>query len=392
MKTSIRNLNFLESKEKASMLEQFGISVSGLSHSWIYDINELNLDIIQVPLHRGLPDEYVIDQLADTDTHICGKLVPDPKIHDAQFFKTLLHRYKGRIKLWDFGGEPETRSDQPGCRWPGSAKEFVALYKEFWLAAKLADPGNVVGGAGFISPTFNGLFGNEDRFAFAEEMLAEGFGPSADFLSLNIYLWGYSGLRNAAVGIWKFRELVARYGLSKVSLIVSECGVPCAGDPRFLHIIQTPEMQAASLVQCHVLFDLLGIDYSIWYTFKDLSWGIIDQNGFRRPAYLAFKNMIRILKGLPSRVTLKALPSKTVEERWLTDNIYWCVFSKLPDQEVHVVWTDGPVLLREIPGAVKDACDMYGSAINGSQFILDACPKYFSAISGELHSGNFLIG
>src|SRR3972149_4570917 len=88
--------------------------VAGLSHNLIYDINSLNVDIVQVPLHRGMPDEYVIDQLADTDTRICGKLVPDPKIHTPEFFKALFKRDKGRIKLWVFGGEPETGPHQPG--------------------------------------------------------------------------------------------------------------------------------------------------------------------------------------------------------------------------------------------------------------------------------------
>lgn len=374
------------------MLDQFGISVSGLSHNHVYDLSELNVDIIQVPLHRGLPDEYVIDQLADADTQICGKLVPDPKLHDAQFFQKLFKRYRGKIKLWDFGGEPETRPHQLGCRWPGAAKEFVSLHQQFWLEAKLTDPENVVGGAGFISPTFNGFFGNESRFDFVEELFSEGFGPSADFLSINTYVYGYGGLKSYIAGVLKFRELMARYQLQEKPLVVAEGGIPCDGDPKFLHIIQTPERQANILVEFHLICCALGIDYSIWYTFRDTAWGILDAQGVRRPAFLAFKNMIRILKGAKFKGAKKALPNGRVQERWLTDKISWYVLENPHGNEVHVVWMSGGSMLeRRIPREVLGSCDTLGRALPGSVFTLDESPKYFESTPGALHSGNFLV-
>jgi len=102
------------------VIDQFGIDVSSLSHSYLFDLSVLNVDLVQVPLHLGMPDVYILDKVADSDTHVIGKLVPDPKVHDRKFFQGLFKKYKGKIKIWDFGGEPETRPDQPGCRWPGS--------------------------------------------------------------------------------------------------------------------------------------------------------------------------------------------------------------------------------------------------------------------------------
>jgi len=375
------------------MLEQFGISVAGLSHNLIYDINSLNVDIVQVPLHRGMPDEYVIDQLADTDTRICGKLVPDPKIHTPEFFKALFKRYKGRIKLWDFGGEPETRPHQPGCRWPGTAKEFQRLYNVFWNCAKEADPENIVGGGGFISPTFNGLFGNDSRFGFLEELFSEGFGSLADFFSLNVYVYGYGGEKNYIAGILKFRELLARHRCSfGIPLVIAEGGVPCAGDPRFLHIIQTPETQASSLVKFHLTVYSLGVDYSIWYTLRDPAWGIIDGNGTRRSSYLSFQTLVRLCKGAKYQRTMKAFPSVTVTERLLTDYISWHVLRLPNGNDLHIVWmAEGYGLPRYMPSGIIRACDMLGRSLEGSMFMLDEVPKYFEVKAGGLHSGNFLL-
>ena len=374
------------------MLEQFGINVSALSHSCVYDLNALNVDLVQVPIHLGLPDEYVIDMIADTDTHVIGKLVPDPKIHDRKFFQGLFKRYRGRIKIWDFGGEPETRPDQPGCRWTGTAKDFVSLFRQFRDVAKSYDWGNQVGAGGFLAPTFNGLFGNESRFGFLEEIFSEGIGHECDFFSINMYVRGYGGCKNFVAGILMFKEMLARYSQHRKSIVVSETGVPCGGDPKFLHIIQTPERQAISLIETHLACALLGIDYSIWYTYRHLAWGIVNENGTKRPAFAAFQNMIRVLKGCQYKHTLKALPSGSVQERWLTDKISWHVLARPDGKEVHIVYlSGGNSLPRLMPAGISGSCDMYGSALAGNIFMLDAAPKYFAADPGVLHPLNFLV-
>ena len=374
------------------MLDQFGINVAALSHNYVYDLKDLNVDLVQVPLHLGLPDKYVIDMISDTDTHVIGKLVPDPKIHDRAFFRVLCQSYKNCIQIWDFGGEPETRPDQPGCRWPGTAKEFVALFRQFREEAKTADPECLVGAGGFLAPTFNGLFGNDSRFGFLEELFCEGLAADCDYFSINLYVRGYGGCKNFVAGILMFKELLARYGQQSKPIIVSETGVPCGGDPQFLHIIQTPERQAVSLLETHLACYSLGIDYSIWYTYRHPAWGIVDESGTRRPAFAAFKNMIRILKGCQYKHTLKALPSGSVQERWLTDKISWHVLVRPDGKEVHVVYlSGGNSLPRLMPAGISGSCDMYGSALAGNTFMLDAAPKYFAADPSALHPLNFLV-
>jgi hypothetical protein len=375
------------------VIEQFGISVARLAHNFLPDLNDLNVDLIQVPLHLGLPDEYIIDMVADKDTQIIGKLVPDPVRHDRKFFHALCQRYKNRIKIWDFGGEPETRPDQPGCRWPGTAREFAASFRDFWEEAKSANPDCQVGVGGFLAPTFNGLYGNESRFGFLEELFCEGVGYSADYFSLNLYLRGYGGNKNYVAGVLKFKELMARYRQHGKPIVISETGVPSGGDPQYLHIIQTEDRQAVSLVENYMISCSLEVDYTIWYTLRNEAWGIIDGRGRRRPAYNAFQNMIRVLKGTEYCKTVKALPSASVEERWLTDHTHWHVFGCRDGREVHVVWmSGGNRLVRKLPPQATGGCDMYGSDItNKPNFVLDASPKYISAPVGALHSYNFLL-
>lgn len=374
------------------IIEQFGVSVSALSHNWVPQLAELNPDLIQVPLHMGLPDDYVIDMLADHDTRIIGKLVPDPRMHDRKFFAGLAQRYKDRISIWDFGGEPETRPHQPGCRWAGTAAEFVALFREFKEEIKAVNPDAQVGAGGFIAPTFNGLYGNESRFGFLDELFAEGLGRGADYFSLNMYVYGYGGTKNFTAGILMFRELTTRYREHGKLIVVSETGVPAGGDPKFLHIIQTPERQAASLVETHLLCYALGVDYSIWYTFRHPAWGIIDGAGKPRPAFSAFKNLIRVAKGCEYSRTLKALPNAGVDERWMTDKINWHVLTRPDGKELHVVWMSGGLgLARHLVSGILDDCNIYGSSIQGAYFMLDESPKYFLADPGKLHSGNFLV-
>lgn len=374
------------------MIDQFGINVSALSHVYLHDLATLNVDLIQIPLHLGMPDEYIIDMVSDSDTQIVGKLVPDPTVHDRKFFQALFKRYKDRIKIWDFGGEPETRPDQPGCRWPGTSREFVSLFRQFRDVAKAHDWNNQVGAGGFLAPTFNGLFGNESRFGFLEEMFYEGIGHEADFWSINMYIRGYGGCKNFVAGILMFKEMLARYNQHRKPIVVSETGVPCGGDPKFLHIIQIPERQAISLIETHILCYALGIDYTIWYTYRHPAWGIVDENGTRRPSFLAFQNMIRVLKGCEYKCTMKALPSGSVQERWLTDKINWHVLTRPDGKEIHVVWlSSGNSLTRQMPLGIYGSCDIYGSALAGDTFVLDASPKYFAADLGVLHSLNFLV-
>jgi len=347
-------------------------------------------DLVQLPLHIYQPSIDVCKEVVDSGTKLIGKLVLPkntvqvPKNHFADMFK----KYNGLISIWDFGGEPETRPDQAGCRFGGSPKQFVDLMSAFYYTGKEIDPENTIGGCGWITPTFNGLLGNDDRSGFLRECLGYWIGDVLDFVSLNFYVYGYGGTKNIFVGMGKVNELLATWEVSK-PIVVSEFGVPCSGDPAFYHIIQTPERQAVSLLEQNILFNSMGIDYSIWFALQYEGWGLVAESGEKRPSYHVMQTMMRMLKGSIYQKQIKALPSRSVEERWITDKVQWHVFNK-GAQDVHVVWlTGGYSLVRKAPpGAIF--YNMYGEELL-NEVLVDTYPKYMVTDAGQVGQKDFMM-
>lgn len=375
-------------------VDQFGVAVAGVLKKFKDQISDLDPDLVQIPLHLNSPSPEDCAAVIDTDTTLIGKFILPVGAENVPnaVFREVFEKYQGIIQIWDFGGEPETRPDQPGCRFSGDEKEFVHQVQTFYEMGKKIDPENVVGGCGWLTPTFNGSFGNEDRSQFFRNCFALGIGDSLDFISLNFYIYGYGGTRNILAGIAKVNGILAGYHVEK-PIVVAECGVPCDGDPRFLHIIQTPERQATSLVKQHILFNSVGIDYAIWFALKHVGWGLLDTRGNPRPSYYAMRTIKDFLKGATFQKQLKAYPSRSVEERWCTDKINWFVFAR-DGKEVHVIWTsEGLEMGREFPFKDVSVFDMIGQPIDVSQrsIRLTDSPLYFIADPGELHSYNFLL-
>jgi len=375
-------------------VDQFGVAVAGVLTKFKDHIFDLDPDLVQLPLHLNSPSPEDCAAVIDSDTRLIGKFILPVGVNNVPHaaFKEVLEKYRGLIRIWDFGGEPETRPDQPGCRFSGDEEEFVRQVRTFYEMGKKIDPENVIGGCGWITPTFNGSFGNEDRSQFFENCFALGIGQVLDFISLNFYTYGYGGTKNILQGISKVNEILAWYRVEK-PVVVAECGVPCTGDPKFLHIIQTPERQAISLVKQHVLFNSVGIDYAIWFALKHLGWGLLDTRGKPRPSYYAMRTIKDFLKGAIFKTQMKAYPSRTVEERWCTDKINWFVFER-DDKEIHVIWTTERLEMdREFPFKDVSVFGVIGQPIDvsGGSIRLTDSPLYFIADPGELHSYNFLL-
>lgn len=388
-------------------VDQFGVAVAGSLDRYKDLVLDLAPDLVQIPLHLYQPSIECCEEVIKNGTKLIGKLIlhKDLWTIPVERFDILFKRYKGLIKIWDFGGEPETAADQPGCRFSGTPAGFTNQVKAFYEIGKKIDPDNIIGGCGWISPTFNGYFGNEDRSLFLKQCLDFEITDYLDFISLNFYLYGYGGTKNILVGTSKVNELLARHRVNK-PIVVSECGVPCAGDPAFYHIIQTPERQAISLVEQTVLFNSIGIDYSIWFALQYEGWGLADDQGGHRLSYSAFKTIVGFLKGSTYDRQIKALPSRTVKERWLTDKVQWHVF-KQSDIEIHVIWITGGYSLRREWKVDFKAFDLYGKEIEkvstayigpeghnspkGDTIIINGEPKYLIAQAGILHEMNFLL-
>lgn len=348
---------------------------------------------MQVPLHLYQPSIDSCKLAVDSGIKLIGKLVLPKGMNDVptERFENLFNRYKGLITIWDFGGEPETTADLPGCRFNGTPLELTKQMQSFYKIGKAVDPTNTIGGCGWITPTFNGHFGNGDRSWFLSQCLSYGIGDSLDFVSLNFYLYGYGGTKNVLAGMGKINELLAWHHVDK-PIVVSESGVPCSGDPKFLHIIQTPERQAYSLVEQTVLFSSLGIDYSVWFALQYEGWGLLDEQGNERPSYKVMQTLMSMLRGTVYVEQIKALPSRSVEERWLTDKVQWHLFQKY-GVDIHVFWiTGGGSTTRKIPKDVK-IYNMYGEEDPGDWMIqVDRYPKYMVTEPDQVGQKDFFLG
>jgi len=374
-------------------MDQFGVGLAGKLDKFKTVILDLKPDLVQMPLHIYLPSEEACEEVTKKGVKLIGKLVLRKDVRDvpAEMFRQLFTRFKDYIAIWDFGGEPETSSTQPGCRFEGNPKEFTEQVRAFYEIGKSVNSENIIGGCGWITSTFNGYFGNGDRSAFFKECLDLNIANYLDFISLNFYSYGYGGTKNIYVGMGKVNELLAWYRVEK-PIVVSEFGVPCSGDPTFLHIIQTPERQAVSLVEQQILFASVGIDYAIWWSLWYDGWGLVDNDGRPRPSFKAFQTMCKVLKGAEYKVQYKAFPSRTVRERWLTDKCQWHLFTN-EDKDIHVIWLSGGAELeREFSFKDVEVYDLYGNAISPSNAIrITASPIYIVSRHGEIRNDNFML-
>jgi len=373
------------------MIEYFAVACTRLEERLVQPINDLNPDFVQIPLHVKQPPPGLIDKINDVDTDVIGKWVTPQNFHsfDRQFFQRLTQKYKGRIKIWDFGGEPETAKEQPGCRWFGTPKQFVEQLKMFRDVVKSSDPEATIGSGGFITPTFNGFYGNEDRSKFLFEAYDAGLDELIDFISINAYIYGYGGTKNVVAGIGRVKEIMAWFH-SKKPIVIAETGVPVAGDPKYLHIIQTPERQANSILESHVLFHSVGVDWIVWFQLCEECWGLMSEKGEKRKGFKAYNTMVEMLKGCEYTIRYKAFPSRTVEERWLTDKIEWHVFEKGED-EVHVIWvTGGKGVTAKVSKPMK-VFDVLGEEKELGKEITITDPIYLIAKKGVVTNQTFMV-
>ena len=365
---------------KQQFLDQFGLSVTKLPtlKEEIDLLNNLNLDLIQIPLHISCPTISCIDTFIDSDTQIVGKYVPPKnwKMCDSNFFTTLFKRYKDKIRIWDFFGEPESRPVHQGTRWFGTAEELVGLQAMIYDIGKSIDPTNQIGCGGFLTPTFNGMFGNDDRSSFLEKLLSQGLLNHMDFCSTNTYCYGYGGRKSVIYGLSKIKNLIEKYsyffGYKDIPIVISEFGAPCAGDPKFLHIIQTERRQAIQVVENTMLHQALGVDYSLWFCWKGKDWGIIDNELEPRESYYAFKTMISMLKNTEYLGMQKAFPGPEMEVRYLTDKIEWYKYRR-NDIDIHVFFITGGQSLKCKSNTWM--LDMFGIPLD-KEFVLTGEPVY----------------
>lgn len=345
---------------------RIGVSLRTVTRRSIGRSFDLGVDVVQLPVYLYPPKSELLAILQQR-VRVRGRYIPD---EDEQrrgdwkgMFERLFSAYPS-ICEWEFGGEPETPPDRPGCRWfLGVANFAEALY---WFNRcsldHYAEPRLSAGG--FLSATYNGFYCNEDRSEFLYDLARSGALSYIDAVSVDMFVYGYGGEKNIPAGIFRVRDVLHHAG-TDLPIDVSEIGVPCDGDPGFYHIIQSKEEQAISLVRCFVWLWSFGVNSVFWFNLDYKGWGLFLTNP--RPAYEALKVFVRFLgsKQYVDQARVDPYP------RWMTDHVNWFRFS----DNVSVIVCDKGF---RFGGSVRRnfrVCDIYGDELIG-EFEFGHSPIY----------------
>ncbi len=260
---------------------------------------------------------------------------PKDYLQYADFVKSAVTRYKANINYWEIWNEPDIGF------WKGSIPQYVNLLKTGYCAVKAADPKARV--------VFGGLAGVNLRFL--EEAYDYGAGPFFDVMAVHPYQWGDTFNDDWFVSqLVELRRTLNKHGDPHKPIWLTEFGWS-TGDANI-----TPEVQARLLTQsvttAMTLRDI-GVEKLFWFSVKD--WGgpghgIIDKDSKPKPAYKAYKTLIKYLKGLDY------LGSQDVGEF-----VRFHVFGKKDGGHVGVLWsTDKEPHLASIWAPGLSSVHVYG--------------------------------
>lgn len=224
----------------------------------------------------------------------CGKWNCPPKDNKVfiNYAVKVIERYKGRVKFWELWNEPDSAvywSPQDGL------KSYCALLKEFYPAAKNADPGCKILNGGLANGllSVNKLYDN---------------GMQGYFDIMNIHFFESPLRANAIKSVVAYPRLVykvmSRNGDGDKKIWITEIGCPGvapAAKVKNWWLGKNPgeEQQAAwsSEVYTHLLKDE-HVEKIFWAFFRDTNkhWGNgVDHFGLvrwdfsRKPAFFSYK-------------------------------------------------------------------------------------------------------
>ena len=234
--------------------------------------------------------------------------VDDPHNFFGLFMQRLAQTYKGRISAWIIWNEPDFRPGEAvdSLTWGGNTADFFSLVRAGYRAVKKVDRNAAVV---FPATTyFADAVGG--RNLFLDRVLQEGRrDPEAarngyyfDAVGVNLYC--------SLDAIYRVRgmyaDILARYGLSRKPLWLTETSCPIYNDarapvPPHAHI--TTMEQASFLIQAISLARAAGYERVGWYSMVDAPpnagiadrWGLLRADASPRPAYRALLTAGRYL-------------------------------------------------------------------------------------------------
>ncbi|MFT3894521.1 MAG: hypothetical protein QM730_23065 [Anaerolineales bacterium] len=216
----------------------------------------------------------------------------------VEFAGVAAEHFKGRGVIWELWAEPDGDwSWKP----KSSSQEYALLASEAIAAMKTADPNAIILGPNVA--TLDTVYGdNPWRFL---EAVGE-TGVLTKFDAVNIHLHNGGDPETQIKSLLRLRRLIDSYSPDrKIPITSSEWGYTNGG--KFYNLKVTPEQQAQYLVRSWLVNASHEINLSIWYDWKDDTWGemeeydrhfgIITGTGELKPAYTALKTLTTTLDG-----------------------------------------------------------------------------------------------
>jgi len=229
------------------------------------------------------------------------------------FVRALVKRYPGRE--WCVWAEPDNhppRESDSLVRWASTAKIYGRMLQVGYESMKEIDSTCRVGMGGLVGATLNGahrqiVHGQDkaDHTRFFDTLLYDGADRFCDFIPLDLFCYGYGGVRNFIVGFRKIREIMHKHGVAK-PIWVSETGakITRSGEAPgeedfdreyFNHQFVTEQTLAGYMLYAYRTCIELNIEKMFWVGLVHSERGLINRRRRKLLTYDVFK-MIQLTK------------------------------------------------------------------------------------------------
>lgn len=328
---------------------KLGINIGVLREEHIKPIIDLDADSILLGFHLGLPDKRLLNALIKEGVEISARYIPTKREQGRDLnvlFNSMVGDYKGYIHHWEFGGEPDVRQEEGGCRWFGTPEEFAKMLIQFSKIVKNKSEATV-GTGSFFSGSSYGLR-ETDNTEFIYRLFRCNINGHVDTFSLVLWARYYGGIQQLYPATYRFEGIMNLHQIIK-PLTAAEFGSARndAGDMPY-----TARDQADDFTKSYVI--LWHLRYHAAYYFKlehmtegtHQHWGLLDIDGKPTHAYAAFKRTQEIFK---DATFVKRVSLGIAKEWWKSDYVYWYIFEKA-GRWLHVIWHDleNPIKYKDI--------------------------------------------
>ncbi|NLE44091.1 MAG: hypothetical protein GX620_05170 [Chloroflexi bacterium] len=272
----------------------------------------------------------------------------DPNNHWANFVRTIVGRYAGRIDHWIIWNEPDIPASSPDLSWGGSVHDYLQLLRVAYAVTKATNPAAVVHLAAFTHHHDQHWFGR-----FLDALTADTNAPANnyyfDIVSLNLF--------HDAETIY---DIIAHYanmmrgrGINK-PVWITETNA-------YLSRV-SPEQQAMFMIHGFSLEIAAGAQRIAVYKMSDLDtdqeadpepFGLVTLDGSRRPAFTAYQVATTHLAGFRGGTWDRRdeISLVTIDRGNRTTTVVW---SRTPEPQVAMVPARGTqALLVNIWGGAR---------------------------------------